>query len=88
MKYGALSVPGGRVEIDWRMVKDADGERLRFQWRERGGQPARPPSRRGFGTILLTNVAGADFRCTPQLDYGHDGLSYRIDAVLQAADDA
>lgn len=88
VKYGALSVPGGRVEIDWRMVKDADGERLRFQWRERGGQPARPPSRRGFGTILLTNVAGADFRCTPQLDYGHDGLSYRIDAVLQAADDA
>ena len=40
-KYGALSTEGGRLDIRWRV----DGDRLRIDWRERGGPPVEPPRR-------------------------------------------
>ena len=36
-KYGALSVPGGRVRIAWN--ERQDDQPLRIEWREVGGQP-------------------------------------------------
>ena len=40
-KYGALSAPAGKVDIDWaREPADESGERdLRLTWRESGGPP-------------------------------------------------
>ena len=44
-KYGALSVPQGRVEIEWAWQAGAAGERsLRLTWREVGGPPVAPPA--------------------------------------------
>ncbi|WP_420478321.1 MHYT domain-containing protein [Brevundimonas sp. FT23028] len=58
-KYGALSLPEGRVEICWRVEADA----LHLQWREHDGPPVRSPERRGFGSRLITSSASAsDFR--------------------------
>ncbi|MBV8767252.1 MAG: PAS domain S-box protein [Hyphomicrobiales bacterium] len=52
-KYGSLSTPGGSVELSW-VVSQAEGaERLSLTWRETGGPPVKPPSRRGFGTSLI-----------------------------------
>jgi PAS domain S-box-containing protein len=52
-KYGALSRPGGRVRVDWRL--SPDGARLLIDWRERGGPVlAGPPPRHGFGTALIS----------------------------------
>jgi PAS domain S-box-containing protein len=49
-KYGALSIPDGRVEIDWRVERGA----LILTWREVGGpRVAAPPQRTGFGAKLL-----------------------------------
>jgi PAS domain S-box-containing protein len=48
-KYGALSAPKGRVEVRW----GRDGDQLSLTWRERGGPPVAPPTRRGFGSRLL-----------------------------------
>ena len=48
-KYGALSVPQGRVSVDWRIE---DG--LRIRWTERGGPRVTPSASQGFGTTLIS----------------------------------
>ena len=53
-KYGALSVPQGRVTIDWTPHGDAGGVRL--TWRETGGPPVTEPERKGFGRFVLERV--------------------------------
>lgn len=71
-KYGALSVPSGRIEIDWNLSLDAEGLRfLTLLWRERNGPPVEPPSRAGFGTRLLASAlnrqhGGARVRYEPE----------------------
>lgn len=55
VKYGALSVDTGRVEIEWRLDEAKTGQppRLVLEWRERGGPKVTPPKTRGFGARLL-----------------------------------
>src|SRR3954470_22129764 len=56
-KYGALSEPDGIVEVSWRVFEGDDGAPwIRVEWRERGGPPVTPPSRRGFGSRLVTRT--------------------------------
>ena len=40
-KFGALSVPAGRIEIAW--TTDDENQRLRLTWSENGGPPVAPP---------------------------------------------
>jgi len=49
-KYGALSVPTGHVAIDWRRLDDGT---LELTWQERDGPPVAPPTRRGFGSVII-----------------------------------
>ncbi len=51
-KYGALSVPTGRLTLRW-MVRGGGDEKLLIQWQERGGPPVRPPNQHGFGSMLI-----------------------------------
>jgi two-component system CheB/CheR fusion protein len=57
-KYGALSCPGGKVTIRWRVTKKARGRRLSLTWMERGGPPVTAPGRTGFGTAMIRRVFG------------------------------
>ncbi len=54
-KHGALSVPGGRVEVRWRAGRGpGEDGMLRLCWTETGSPPvAGPPERRGFGTRVV-----------------------------------
>ncbi len=52
VKYGALSVPDGRVEITWRREEN----RVEVEWREIGGPPVKPPAAHGFGTRLIRSI--------------------------------
>lgn len=53
-KYGALSVPHGRLDISWRAFPDAAGQtRLAVDWVEQGGPAVEPPKRLGFGSRLI-----------------------------------
>ena len=65
-KYGALSVPEGRVTLEWRTEPGARGDELAMSWVERGGPPVKEPSRRGFGSKLirmgLIGTGGVDVR--------------------------
>lgn len=70
-KYGALSVPEGRVAVDWRL---ADDGALTIDWREQGGPPVVAPTRRGFGSRLIERSVKHDLAGDITTEYGEDGL--------------
>jgi len=55
-KYGALSVPGGMVDLNWTLDKG----HLKLTWRETGGPVVTEPAREGFGTTLISAAGGGD----------------------------
>lgn len=68
-KYGALSVPDGRVAVGWRLEGEGEGREVTLDWTERGGPPPTPPAssgRKGFGSRLihlgLVGTGGVDLR--------------------------
>jgi PAS domain S-box-containing protein len=75
-KHGALAATSGRVAVHWK-VEETEGEpMLHFAWTERGGKPAEPPTREGFGTELIGLLG------TPELVYGPEGLQYTLTVPL------
>jgi two-component sensor histidine kinase len=73
-KYGALSVPAGKVGIDWVREKAEAGERnLRLTWRESGGPAVVPPSQKGFGCFVLERVT-VNALGEGKLEFNPDGL--------------
>ncbi|WP_236037575.1 HWE histidine kinase domain-containing protein [Belnapia arida] len=78
-KYGALSVPEGRVEVSWALRRTGKGTRLvEIDWREREGPPVTPPKRRGFGSRLLERGLAQRVGGTVKLDFRPEGLECRI----------
>ncbi|MFZ5718673.1 MAG: sensor histidine kinase [Pseudomonadota bacterium] len=73
-KYGALSHPSGCVTVRWRMT----GGVLRLTWRERGGPPVAPPTRRGFGSRLIERSLQGQLRGHARLEFAPEGLTCRI----------
>lgn len=59
-KYGALSNDAGKVEIGWTVRVVPDGRVLTMTWRESGGPAVRAPSRKGFGTDLLSKLSTSE----------------------------
>ena len=81
-KYGALSSPAGRVTVQWQ-TRDEQGQcRLHLCWRESGGPPVAPPTRRGFGTRLITEGLTFELDGEASLDYAEAGLRCVIDVAL------
>jgi len=79
-KHGALSVPGGRVGIDWEWTGPENGERrLRLRWIETGGPPVQPPSRKGFGHSVIERLAAASLHGKAELDWLPEGLVWTLD---------
>jgi two-component sensor histidine kinase len=56
VKYGALSVPNGRVRVQWTV----EAGRCRLTWREEDGPPVPPPTRQGLGSRLLRPQPGLE----------------------------
>jgi PAS domain S-box-containing protein len=52
-KYGALSGPSGRIDINWQI----DGsDNLLLRWTESGGPETAPPMRKGFGVDAVDGM--------------------------------
>jgi len=83
-KYGALSAPGGRVEINWRVEESAKAM-LHIAWEEQGGPPVTEPERRGFGSKLIEGSIAADLGGRVQLAFATEGLRCEIAIPLAAA---
>jgi len=80
-KHGALSVPNGQVAIHWSVEGTGAEARFKFQWQERNGPPVVPPTRQGFGHMVIEKAAAQDFGL-PKITFASEGLCYEIDAPL------
>jgi PAS domain S-box-containing protein len=73
-KYGALS-DAGRVDIGW----ETNGEKtFTMSWTEREGPPVSPPQRRGFGAIVMQEMAERSVDGRVELDYAPSGVTWRL----------
>jgi PAS domain S-box-containing protein len=77
-KYGALSCPAGRVNVQWGAQKGM----LQLHWEESGGPPVAPPTRKGFGSRLLEELVGRDLGGVTKLNYDVSGVRCSITARL------
>lgn len=80
VKYGALSVETGRVDLTWTL----EGEALTLTWAERGGPPVTPPTRRGFGSRLIERGLRGELRGAAQMSYPPEGFVCVMHALLPA----
>lgn len=76
-KYGALSVPGGKVRMEWNFTASHKGD-LRLTWQESGGPPVVPPTTNGFGRIVIEEGIAYTFRTAVKLDYAAAGLRWEV----------
>lgn len=56
MKYGALSVPEGRVTVRWALEGVEDAAAFHMEWVESGGPAVHEPTHRGFGSRIMVDV--------------------------------
>lgn len=88
LRHGALSVPQGRVDLRWVIVREAPGAltRLVFMWREQDGPPVLPQGRTGFGMRVLRDLIGSNRRCSAVLRMLPSGLVYELSIGLGDAE--
>jgi two-component sensor histidine kinase len=79
-KFGALSVPAGRIEIAWTIENNA---RLRLTWSEKGGPAVHAPTRQSFGTRLIETL-GRQLSGKVELIYDPGGFVFVLDVPLSS----
>jgi two-component sensor histidine kinase len=77
VKYGALSVPEGRLNVDWHL--DRDG-RVVLRWTEEGGPPMVRPLHVGVGVGLGVIERAVRFQLDGEIrfDWRREGLACEI----------
>jgi two-component sensor histidine kinase len=78
VKHGSLSIPQGRLELNWSVAPSLRGMTLTFDWTERNGPPTRRPRRSGFGSRLIGLVIERQMNGEVHPAYTRDGFSTRL----------
>lgn len=87
VKYGSLSITGGRVAIVW-SIQEVDGaEQFTLTWSESEGPSVVAPTRNGFGSMMIEQALPAYFSGTAELCYAASGLSFELKAPLAGLED-
>lgn len=79
VKYGSLSNDVGEVSLRW-SIEPQEGEEEQFTltWRESAGPTVAPPSRRGFGSTVISDLIRMTLKGDVTLRYGAMGFSWRV----------
>jgi PAS domain S-box-containing protein len=73
-KYGAISKDTGQLEIAWGI----EDETFTINWTERDGPPVSPPQWRGFGAVVMKEMAERSVGGNVELDYAPTGVTWRL----------
>jgi two-component sensor histidine kinase len=80
-KYGALSCPTGRIEIEWTIEPDVlASRRFHMEWREFGGPEVNRPNTKGYGSTIIKNVIEAGFDGEVVLEFTPHGFTWQLTA--------
>jgi two-component sensor histidine kinase len=77
-KFGALSVPVGRVAITWNRVENVDGSAVELDWREKLGPKVKARRRKGFGSMVIERNLTRALDARVELEFDPDGLHCHI----------
>lgn len=81
-KYGALSSASGRLSVTWSVTSRERQSVLLIDWAESGGPAVQTPSRRGFGTKLVTGVVERQLDGKIEADFAETGFKARLEIPL------
>jgi NO-binding membrane sensor protein with MHYT domain/two-component sensor histidine kinase len=84
-KYGALSTPDGRVEVEWGRAEN--GASLWLAWRETGGPAVAEPGPAGFGSRLIRSLIEKELLGEVALDFPRAGVVCRMTVPLRFVGD-
>jgi PAS domain S-box-containing protein len=80
MKYGALSVPTGNIQLFWRLERFSKSKlKILITWRERGGPKIDQSGARGFGSALIEKSL-ADAKVESLFE--PEGLTCKIEFII------
>lgn len=86
LKYGALSVPEGGVDLVWSIDQNKDA--FKIQWREHDGPEVVPPTRTGFGRTVIERMAANSVDGSVDIKYATSGLVWQLKAPLEDVEQA
>lgn len=78
-KYGALSVPGGKVAVHWELANRGERQRFRMTWREAGGPMVTEPKRWGFGRQVIQQLTAQALSGKVTHQFAPDGVRWTLD---------
>jgi two-component system CheB/CheR fusion protein len=84
-KYGAWSVPNGTVSLKWSVVPGHQSPSLKFVWQESGGPRVKPPTSKGFGSVLVEQGIP---QAQVKREFRPAGVICTIEVPLQSTPDA
>jgi PAS domain S-box-containing protein len=79
IKYGALSDSSGKVSVSWMFDGEAGASGpLLLNWIEQGGPPVSPPSRKGFGHVVIGEMVERSLNGKVAVEFASEGLKWRV----------
>jgi two-component sensor histidine kinase len=82
-KYGSLSNDTGTVTLDWEIIEESNGRKLRLIWTEAGGPHVTAPVQRGFGSRLIERSTRDQLGGEATVDFLPRGVVYTISCILE-----
>ncbi len=83
VKYGALSVPEGFVDLAWQVAEGDGARRLAVTWTEENGPPVRAPAKTSFGTVAITGIVQHQLRGELRREWRPEGLVVAFSVPLE-----
>jgi two-component sensor histidine kinase len=78
VKYGALSQPQGKLDVQWEVKEKKPTPEVALRWRETGISIAGTPKRKGYGRELIERALPYQLNAKTQLEFGPDGVRCEI----------
>jgi two-component sensor histidine kinase len=88
VKYGALSVPEGRVDMTWEQSATDDGSVIELHWIETGGPAAEKPEETGFGSFITGRALQMETGGEITSDFGPQGFEWHLRMPVETEDRA
>jgi two-component sensor histidine kinase len=83
-KYGALSIPGGQVSVNWDRKPNGAATHLTLVWSEFGGPLVASENPPSYGTNLIRNLIPHELGGTVDLVFATQGVNCRIEMPVSA----
>jgi two-component system, chemotaxis family, CheB/CheR fusion protein len=85
VKYGALALPNGRVEVSWRIAGTSPDSRVKLVWNEVAGKPLAVDAASGFGVNFVKRSIEYEVQGQAEMQPTAGGLRWIVEFPLPQA---